>query len=203
MSTMIDIGTLIVRSPEIRGGRPRIAGTGVTVRRIVGWYKLGLSPEEIADEFGHLTLAQVYGALAYYHANQEEIEADLAAEEAEVAALEQQHLKATGGRGVSKHATSGSKLYCVTNFEIVGDYTIRLEFDDGSEQVINFEPILYGPVFFPLRDIAIFNQVKLNEDFGTLEWPTGADIDPTVLHDWPEHVDSIIERRRKQFAIPA
>ncbi len=38
-----DMGTLITRSPEIRGGRPRIAGTAVTVRRIVGWYKLALS----------------------------------------------------------------------------------------------------------------------------------------------------------------
>lgn len=81
MSTITDIGTLITRSPDIRGGRPRIADTGVTVRRIVGWYKLGLSPEEIADEYGHLTLAQVHAALAYYHANREEIEADLAAEE--------------------------------------------------------------------------------------------------------------------------
>jgi uncharacterized protein (DUF433 family) len=60
-----DIGTLIVRTPEIRGGRPRIAGTGVTVRRIVGWYKLGLSPEEITLEIPHLSLAQVYAALAY------------------------------------------------------------------------------------------------------------------------------------------
>lgn len=98
MSTITDIGTLIVRSPDIRGGRPRIAGTGVTVRRIVSWYKLGLSPEEIADEFGHLTLAQVYGALAYYHANREEIEADLAAEETEIERLEQQHLADTGVR---------------------------------------------------------------------------------------------------------
>lgn len=44
----VDIGTLITRSPTIRGGRPRIVGTGVTVQRIVGWYKLGVSPEEIA-----------------------------------------------------------------------------------------------------------------------------------------------------------
>ncbi len=101
---------------------------------------------------------------------------------------------------MSEHGISGSELYRVTNFEIVDDYTLRIEFDDGTEQVIDFEPILHGPVFKPLRDIAIFNQVKLEEDFGTLEWPTGADIDPTVLHDWPEHVDSIIERRRKQFA---
>ena len=90
MSTAIDIGNLIVRSPEVRGGRPRIAGTGVTVRRVVSWYKLGLSPEEIADELGHLTLAQVYAALAYYHANREEIETDLESEEAEVEKLEQE-----------------------------------------------------------------------------------------------------------------
>ena len=44
----VDIGTLIARSPEIRGGRPRIAETGVTVQRVVEWYKLGLNPEEIA-----------------------------------------------------------------------------------------------------------------------------------------------------------
>ena len=86
-ATVTDIGTLIVRSPEIRGDRPRIAGTGVTVRRIVGWYQLGLSPEEIADRVGHLTLAQVHAALAYYHANREEIDADLAAEEAAAEAL--------------------------------------------------------------------------------------------------------------------
>lgn len=90
MSTAVDIGTLIVRSPEIRGGRPRITGTGVTVRRIVSWYKLGLSPEEIADQIGHLTLAQVYAALTYYHANRAEIEADLALEEADMNALERQ-----------------------------------------------------------------------------------------------------------------
>jgi len=91
MATVIDIGTFIVRTPEIRGGRPRVAGTGITVRGIVGWYKLGLSPEEIADRLGHLSLAQVYAALAYYHANREEIEADIAAEEIETERLEREH----------------------------------------------------------------------------------------------------------------
>ena len=87
-ATPVDIGTLITRSPEIRGGRPRIAGTGVTVQRIVIWYKLGLSPEEIARRIGHLSLAQVHAALAYYHANRDEIEAailedEIAGDEAE------------------------------------------------------------------------------------------------------------------------
>lgn len=93
MAKVADIGTFIVQTPKIRGGRPHIAGTGVTVRRIVGWYKLGLTAEEIAAEVPHLTLAQVHAALAYYHANQEEIEQDIAEEEAVAEQLERQHGK--------------------------------------------------------------------------------------------------------------
>jgi uncharacterized protein (DUF433 family) len=79
----VDIGKLIVSSPHIRRGRPRIAGTGVTVHRVVGGYKLGLTPEEISDRIGHLDLAQVHAALAYYHANREQVEADMMTEEAD------------------------------------------------------------------------------------------------------------------------
>jgi uncharacterized protein (DUF433 family) len=87
----VDIGDLITSTSDVRGGRARVTGTGVTVLRIVGWYKLGLSPEEIAEEFGHLTLAQVHAALAYYHANQEEIDAAIADDEAEVDKLAKLH----------------------------------------------------------------------------------------------------------------
>jgi uncharacterized protein (DUF433 family) len=53
------------------------------MQRVEGWYKLGLTPEEISHRIGHLNLAQVHAALAYYHANREQVEADLATEEAE------------------------------------------------------------------------------------------------------------------------
>ena len=96
MSTITDIGTLIVQSPKVRDQRPYIAGTGVTVRRIVWWYKQGISPEEIADQIRHLTLAQVYAALAYYHANRDEVEADLATAVAEAESLERQHTQVMG-----------------------------------------------------------------------------------------------------------
>lgn len=76
-----DIGRLIERRPEIRGGRPIVAGTGVSVHRIAGWSKLGHSPEEIAENFGHLSLAQVHAALACYHSNRDEIEGYLREEE--------------------------------------------------------------------------------------------------------------------------
>ena len=49
MSAMVDIGKFIVSTPGYVGGRPRLAGTSVSVRRIVIWYKLGYRPEEIAE----------------------------------------------------------------------------------------------------------------------------------------------------------
>lgn len=74
---------MIISTPELQHGRPVIAGTGVAVRTIVGHYKLGLTPEEIADEMS-LELAGVYAALTYYHLNREEIEADIVANSEEV-----------------------------------------------------------------------------------------------------------------------
>lgn len=87
----VEIGSLIEVDPEIRGGRPCLAGTGVSVHRIVGWYKLGLTPEEIAERIGHLSLAQVHAALTYYHANQRRIDAEIATDAAEAEALEREH----------------------------------------------------------------------------------------------------------------
>jgi uncharacterized protein (DUF433 family) len=80
--TSTDIGTLITRDPNLHGGRPIIAGTGTSVRRIAALYKQGYSAEEIAGDKPHLTLVQIYAALTYYHANREEIDTDLAEEQA-------------------------------------------------------------------------------------------------------------------------
>lgn len=77
------LDALIERKPELRGGRPILAGTGTTVRTIVGLYKLGMSAEEIATQLPHLHLAQIYAALTYYHLHVEEIEADMAADSEE------------------------------------------------------------------------------------------------------------------------
>jgi uncharacterized protein (DUF433 family) len=68
----------IVRDPSLRGGRPVVAGTGITVKRVACWYQLGMTAEQIAQEIGHLTLAQVHAALSYYFSHQGEIEQDLA-----------------------------------------------------------------------------------------------------------------------------
>jgi uncharacterized protein (DUF433 family) len=64
----------IVRTPDICGGKPRIAGHRITVQNIAVWHdRLGWSADEIASEYD-LELADIYAALAYYFAHREEID---------------------------------------------------------------------------------------------------------------------------------
>jgi uncharacterized protein (DUF433 family) len=78
----VDIGKLISRVPGIWHGLPIIAGTRITVAGIISLYDEGVTAEDIARR-KHLTLAQVYAALAYYHANRQQIEKESAKEQAE------------------------------------------------------------------------------------------------------------------------
>lgn len=79
-------------------------------------------------------------------------------------------------------------IYRVVFFEALAPYTLRVRFDDETEQVIDFQPILEGDVFGPLRDESLFSQVRIDPEVHTLVWPNGADFDPATLHDWPEHL---------------
>jgi hypothetical protein len=85
-------------------------------------------------------------------------------------------------------------IYRVMGFTIEASYTLRIQFDDGSEQVVNLQPILAGDLFGPLRDLAVFNQVRIDPEVHTLVWPNGADFDPATLHDWPAHAAALAAR---------
>jgi len=94
-------------------------------------------------------------------------------------------------------------IYRVTSFNIVGQYTLRVVFDDLSEQTINFQPILAGDLCRPLRDIKVFNQVMIDPEVHTLVWPNGADFEPATLHDWPQLEEELIERAKRWEFVPA
>ncbi len=75
----ITLDAMLTRTADVCGGQIRIDGTRITVHRIATLYKQGQSPEEVVQTYPHLSLGQVYAALAYYHANRDEIESELAA----------------------------------------------------------------------------------------------------------------------------
>jgi hypothetical protein len=98
----------------------------------------------------------------------------------------------------------GHPIVAVTAFQQIGPFTLRLEFDDGAQQTIDFSPILYGNLFGALRDPDLFRQVKIDPDFETLVWPNGADFDPATLRYWQDQLPAFLEavQRWKQASAP-
>ena len=94
-------------------------------------------------------------------------------------------------------------IYRVTAFEIVAPHILRVRFDDDTEQTIDFHPVLAGELYRPLRDLSLFNEVRIDPEVHTLVWPNGADFDPATLHDWPQHVDALTRRAREWELQPA
>ena len=75
-------------TPGVCSGRPRITGTRIRVQDIYIWHELqGMSADAIVDAYPHLTLADVYAALAYYYDHREGIHRDMEADCAIVASM--------------------------------------------------------------------------------------------------------------------
>ena len=73
-------------------------------------------------------------------------------------------------------------LIDVTHARVLARYVVELTFADGSERVIDLEPLLWGPMFEPLvADYELFRQLRVDPDAGTIVWPNGADISPRTL----------------------
>jgi uncharacterized protein (DUF433 family) len=69
----------IVSTAGVRGGKPRITDTRITVSDVVIWhFQMGLSLEEIAVKYD-LPLSAVYAAISFYFDNKDYIDAKIAA----------------------------------------------------------------------------------------------------------------------------
>ena len=69
----------------------------------------------------------------------------------------------------------------VTNVKVVGPYSLRLSFNDGTTKRVNLRHELYGEVFEPLRDPEEFAKARL--EGWTVAWPNGADFAPEFLYE--------------------
>lgn len=88
----------IEKAPEVRGGKPCIAGMRIAVVDVALAHQQGLAPEEIRTYFSSrsLTLAEVHAALAYHYDHPEELadylrRSDEAAAEIETAKADYLH----------------------------------------------------------------------------------------------------------------
>ena len=71
----------------------------------------------------------------------------------------------------------------IIHAEYKSNFVVYIRFSDGSEGDIDLKNELYGEMFEPLKDPALFSQVEVHRDFHTLCWPNGADIAPEFLYE--------------------
>jgi hypothetical protein len=74
-------------------------------------------------------------------------------------------------------------LPSVVRAEHRGEFRLRIVFNDGSENTIDFSQWFEGPIFEPLKAAPFFLRYFI--DGGTVTWPNGADIAPETLYSVP------------------
>jgi hypothetical protein len=75
-------------------------------------------------------------------------------------------------------------LVSVVRVEVREPYRLWLAFDNGREGEVDIAAFVpFTGLFAPLRDPAVFAAVRVDPELHTIVWPTGADLDPNVLHE--------------------
>lgn len=75
-----------------------------------------------------------------------------------------------------------SYLPAIVGVAVVGDYRLRLLFDDGTVGDVDFSSREWVGVFKPLRDPAVFALVRVDPEAATIVWPGNLDMAPEALY---------------------
>jgi hypothetical protein len=73
-------------------------------------------------------------------------------------------------------------LVHVTGVEVIGEYLLRLTFEDGTVGDVSFADREWRGVFEPFRDPQRFAEVVVDKQMGTIAWPSGLDMAPEPLY---------------------
>jgi hypothetical protein len=79
--------------------------------------------------------------------------------------------------------TQLSYLPAVVGVAVIGDYRLRLLFDDGTAGDVDLSSREWKGVFEPLRDPTYFAKVNIDTDAATVVWPNGVDLAPETLYE--------------------
>jgi len=71
----------------------------------------------------------------------------------------------------------------VDSVEYVDGYRLQIAFDNGITKVVDLTAQLHGVMFEPLLDVTFFQQVKVDQETRTIQWPNGADFAPEFLFE--------------------
>ncbi len=75
------------------------------------------------------------------------------------------------------------QLHDVVAVEVVGEFRLRLSFDDGTVGEVDFSERSWDGVLEPLGDPAYFARVRVDPEAGTIAWPHRVDLAPEPLYE--------------------
>jgi hypothetical protein len=68
------------------------------------------------------------------------------------------------------------------------NYLLLLTFENGEKRQFDMKPYLDVGIFQELKDVRLFKTVKTS--FDSIEWDNEADIDPEILYQESQKIDS-------------
>ena len=71
----------------------------------------------------------------------------------------------------------------VVSVKPLDGHRLHLRFEDGAQGEVDVAGLIeFTGVFAGLREKAVFDQVRVDPELGTVVWPGGGDLDPDVLY---------------------
>jgi hypothetical protein len=87
----------------------------------------------------------------------------------------------------------------VTSAKYIEDYKVEVSFNNGRKGVADLSDALRGPIFEPMREKAIFTQLRVDEELETICWPNGADLAPEYIYFKAFEDDSDLQAQFKKW----
>jgi hypothetical protein len=73
-------------------------------------------------------------------------------------------------------------MHRIVSVRPLESYELEIAFSDGTRGKVSLKDRLFGPMFEPLRDVSLFQQITVDE-YGAVCWPNGADLAPDALYE--------------------
>lgn len=74
-------------------------------------------------------------------------------------------------------------MHYVLDASYLGEYKLKVRFENREVRVVDLAAYLDGPIFEPLKDQSYFKQFRVNQDIDTVVWPNDADFSPDFLYE--------------------
>ena len=94
------------------------------------------------------------------------------------------------------HSEESYTMRTIKAIEPLDGYRLKLRLDNDVEVIADVSHLVGKGVFTPQRDARVFEQVSINEESGTVTWPSDLDLDPDVLYarvtnEWPAWASTV------------